>query len=149
MQMETSRLTCFRRSYVVSALHRHHPSSACPTVGTCTVFVSQRQQAWQQSRRPFPLSIVSRTHYTDLLAGKDGHPPIIMSKNFVDDERFDGMYLNIADTARGIEPLLDTVFSFCKSFVSLTECHSLFWAVAVISKHDNIRRNSWIDRTEQ
>jgi hypothetical protein len=44
--------------------------------------------------------------------------------NFTDDERFDGLYLNVADTARGIEPLLDTVFSFCKSFVSLTDCDS-------------------------
>jgi hypothetical protein len=73
-------------------------------------------------RRHFDLSIVSRTHYTALLAEKDGDAPISMS-NFVDDERFDGMYLNVADTAHGIEPLLDTVFSFCKSlFVSLTEC---------------------------
>lgn len=37
-----------------------------------------------------------------------------MSTNFVDDERFDGLYLNVAETTRGIEPLLDTVFSFCK-----------------------------------
>ena len=33
---------------------------------------------------------------------------------FEDDERFDGLYLNVAQTTRGIEPLLDTVFSFCK-----------------------------------
>lgn len=37
-----------------------------------------------------------------------------MAQNFVDDERFDGMYMNVAQTARGIEPLLDTVFSFLR-----------------------------------
>jgi len=35
-------------------------------------------------------------------------------KSFVDDDRFDGMYMNVAQTARGIEPLLDTVFSFLR-----------------------------------
>mmetsp|Transcript_16496 Transcript_16496/g.24344 ORF Transcript_16496/g.24344 Transcript_16496/m.24344 type:complete len:323 (+) Transcript_16496:92-1060(+) len=34
--------------------------------------------------------------------------------NYVDDERFDGLYLNVAQSARGIEPLLDTVFSFLR-----------------------------------
>ena len=34
--------------------------------------------------------------------------------NFLDDERFDGLYLNIANQAQGIEPLLDTVFSFLR-----------------------------------
>ena len=33
---------------------------------------------------------------------------------FVDDDRFDGLYLNVANTAHGIEPLLDTVFSFLR-----------------------------------
>jgi hypothetical protein len=37
-----------------------------------------------------------------------------MSSNFVDDERFDGLYLNVAQTTRGIEPLLDSVFSFLR-----------------------------------
>eukprot|EP00978_Attheya_sp_CCMP212_P041773 scaffold243945_cov40-Attheya_sp.AAC.1 len=37
-----------------------------------------------------------------------------MSGQFVDDERFDGLYLNVANTTRGIEPLLDTVFSFLR-----------------------------------
>mmetsp|Transcript_28437 Transcript_28437/g.43625 ORF Transcript_28437/g.43625 Transcript_28437/m.43625 type:complete len:93 (-) Transcript_28437:33-311(-) len=32
----------------------------------------------------------------------------------MDDERFDGLYLNVAQQARGIEPLLDTVFSFLR-----------------------------------
>jgi len=36
------------------------------------------------------------------------------STDFVDDSRFDGMYMNVAQTARGIEPLLDTVFSFLR-----------------------------------
>lgn len=34
--------------------------------------------------------------------------------NFIEDERFDGLYLNVAQTTRGIEPLLDTVFSFLR-----------------------------------
>jgi hypothetical protein len=32
----------------------------------------------------------------------------------MDDERFDGLYLNVAQTTQGIEPLLDTVFSFLR-----------------------------------
>ena len=32
----------------------------------------------------------------------------------MDDERFDGLYLNVANTTQGIEPLLDTVFSFLR-----------------------------------
>jgi CS domain/N-terminal conserved domain of Nudc. len=31
-----------------------------------------------------------------------------------DDDRFDGLYLNVAHTTHGIEPLLDTVFSFLR-----------------------------------
>jgi DNA mismatch repair ATPase MutL len=34
--------------------------------------------------------------------------------SFVDDDRFDGLYLNVAQQTRGIEPLLDTVFSFLR-----------------------------------
>lgn len=37
-----------------------------------------------------------------------------MSTNFEDDERFDGLYLNVAQTTKGIEPLLDTVFGFLR-----------------------------------
>lgn len=37
-----------------------------------------------------------------------------MSTKFVDDDRFDGLYLNVANTAHGIEPMLDTVFSFLR-----------------------------------
>lgn len=36
-----------------------------------------------------------------------------MSNN-IDDERFDGLYMNVAQTARVIEPLLNTVFSFLR-----------------------------------
>lgn len=36
------------------------------------------------------------------------------SGQFVDDDRFDGLYMNVASTAHGIEPLLDTVFSFLR-----------------------------------
>lgn len=34
--------------------------------------------------------------------------------DFTNDERFDGLYLNVAQTTRGIDPLLDTVFSFLR-----------------------------------
>lgn len=37
-----------------------------------------------------------------------------MSSKSVDDDRFDGLYLNVAQTTRGIDPLLDTVFSFLR-----------------------------------
>lgn len=36
------------------------------------------------------------------------------NRHQMDDERFDGLYLNVAQTTRGIEPLLDTVFSFLR-----------------------------------
>ena len=36
------------------------------------------------------------------------------SSPFEDDERFDGLYMNVAQTARGIDPLLDTVFGFLR-----------------------------------
>ncbi|KAL3815295.1 hypothetical protein ACHAXA_006797 [Cyclostephanos tholiformis] len=34
--------------------------------------------------------------------------------DFTNDARFDGLYLNVANQTRGIEPLLDTVFSFLR-----------------------------------
>ncbi|KAL7562687.1 hypothetical protein ACA910_006374 [Epithemia clementina (nom. ined.)] len=34
--------------------------------------------------------------------------------DFVTDDRFDGLYMNVAQQARGIEPLLDTMFSFLR-----------------------------------
>jgi len=37
-----------------------------------------------------------------------------MTSKYVDDDRFDGLYLNVAQTTRGIDPLLDTVFSFLR-----------------------------------
>jgi hypothetical protein len=36
------------------------------------------------------------------------------SNDFMDDERFDGLYLNVAQTTRGIDPLLHTLFSFLR-----------------------------------
>lgn len=33
---------------------------------------------------------------------------------FTNDERFDGLYLNVAQTTRGIDPLLDTLFGFLR-----------------------------------
>jgi len=36
------------------------------------------------------------------------------SSQFTNDDRFDGLYLNVAQTTRGIDPLLDTVFSFLR-----------------------------------
>eukprot|EP00581_Thalassiosira_minuscula_P009839 CAMPEP_0183704118 /NCGR_PEP_ID=MMETSP0737-20130205/1568_1 /TAXON_ID=385413 /ORGANISM="Thalassiosira miniscula, Strain CCMP1093" /LENGTH=366 /DNA_ID=CAMNT_0025930937 /DNA_START=110 /DNA_END=1210 /DNA_ORIENTATION=+ len=37
-----------------------------------------------------------------------------MRPDFTNDDRFDGLYLQIANQAQGIEPLLDTVFSFLR-----------------------------------
>jgi len=39
-----------------------------------------------------------------------------MSKtpDYTSDEKFDGLYMNVAQSARGIEPLLDTLFSFLR-----------------------------------
>jgi hypothetical protein len=37
-----------------------------------------------------------------------------MPENFLEDDRFDGLYLNVAHQARGIDNLLDTVFSFLR-----------------------------------
>lgn len=34
--------------------------------------------------------------------------------DFTNDDRFDGLYMNVANTAKGIEPLLDTMFSFLR-----------------------------------
>lgn len=34
--------------------------------------------------------------------------------DFTQDDRFDGLYMNVANTTKGIEPLLDTVFSFLR-----------------------------------
>lgn len=34
--------------------------------------------------------------------------------SYIDDERFDGLYLGVAQQTKGIEPLLDTVFSFLR-----------------------------------
>lgn len=36
------------------------------------------------------------------------------SHPFEDDDRFDGLYMNVAQQARGIDPLLDTVFGFLR-----------------------------------
>mmetsp|Transcript_3518 Transcript_3518/g.5291 ORF Transcript_3518/g.5291 Transcript_3518/m.5291 type:complete len:361 (-) Transcript_3518:313-1395(-) len=36
------------------------------------------------------------------------------SNNYIDNDRFDGLYLNVAQTTRGIEPMLDSVFSFLR-----------------------------------
>ena len=33
---------------------------------------------------------------------------------FTNDQRFDGLYLNVAQTTRGIDPLLDTLFGFLR-----------------------------------
>ena len=34
--------------------------------------------------------------------------------DFTNDDRFDGLYVNIANQTQGIEPLLDSVFSFLR-----------------------------------
>lgn len=35
-------------------------------------------------------------------------------QDFTNNDTFDGLYMNVADTARGIDPMLDTVFSFLR-----------------------------------
>lgn len=40
--------------------------------------------------------------------------PTMAPPDFTNDDRFDGLYTNLAGQTRGIEPLLDTVFSFLR-----------------------------------
>jgi len=36
------------------------------------------------------------------------------NSDYMNDDRFDGLYMQVANTAKGIEPMLDTVFSFLR-----------------------------------
>jgi CS domain/N-terminal conserved domain of Nudc. len=76
-----------------------------------------------------------------------------------EDTRFDGLYLNVAQTTRGIEPLLDSVFSFLRRKTDFfagppernstagitTETNGTDMAIAkvmeVVQKHANIYKN--------
>ncbi len=67
--------------------------------------------------------------------------------DFTNDERFDGLYMNVANSARGIEPLLDTMFSFLRrktDFFSGPEGQNTDAAVAkvnqVLQKHVQIHK---------
>lgn len=69
------------------------------------------------------------------------------TQDFTNDERFDGLYMNVANTARGIEPLLDTVFSFLRrktDFFNGPDGQNTDMAVAkvneVLQKHVQIHK---------
>jgi len=46
-----------------------------------------------------------------------------MPTDYTTDERFDGLYLNVISTTKGIEPFLDTFFSFLRRKTDLFEGH--------------------------
>jgi CS domain/N-terminal conserved domain of Nudc. len=68
-----------------------------------------------------------------------------------EEARFDGLYLNVAQTTRGIEPLLDSVFSFLRRKTDFfsgppgAEANGTDVAIAkvmeVVQKHANIYKN--------
>lgn len=67
--------------------------------------------------------------------------PIMPINNSEDDnDKFDGLYLNVAQQARGIEPLLDTVFSFLRRKTDFfagppgSGEHGLEQAIATVNK---------------
>ena len=63
-----------------------------------------------------PSAALNLTHHANTDPTHHLHlPPHTMAPpDFTNDDRFDGLYLNIANQAQGIEPLLDTVFSFLR-----------------------------------
>jgi hypothetical protein len=78
---------------------------------TMTILFEKRVYCKDNHKNP---QAYRKEHLSVLLTKKTFLLSEDMSSNFTDDERFDGLYLNVANTTRGIEPLLDTVFSFCK-----------------------------------
>jgi len=73
----------------------------------------------------------------------------MVANNFMDDERFDGLYLNVAQTTKGIEPLLDSVFSFLRrktDFFNGPDGQGTNTAVAkvneVLSKHVKLHNDA-------
>jgi hypothetical protein len=76
--------------------------------------------------------------------------------DFTNDERFDGLYLNVAQTDRGIEPLLDTLFSFLRrktDFFNGPHGQDTDAAVAkvneVLKKHVDLYKADQIRKNEQ
>ncbi|DBA02056.1 TPA: hypothetical protein N0F65_000303 [Lagenidium giganteum] len=66
-----------------------------------------------QKIRPF-LSLTTSAHIDAKNFDGDAHKPAPSTANMSDDERFDGLLMNMAQQQPGIEPLLDTVFSFLR-----------------------------------
>lgn len=76
--------------------------------------------------------------------------------DFTNDERFDGLYLNVAQTARGIEPLLDTMFSFLRrktDFFNGPDGQDTDAAVAkvneVLQKHVNMHKADQLQKKKR
>lgn len=78
------------------------------------------------------------------------------AQDFTNDDRFDGLYMNVANTARGIEPLLDTLFSFLRrktDFFNGPDGQNTDMAVAkvneVLQKHIQIHEESKRKKEEE
>lgn len=78
------------------------------------------------------------------------------AQDFTNDDRFDGLYMNVANTARGIEPLLDTLFSFLRrktDFFNGPDGENTDMAVAkvneVLQKHIQIHEESKRKKEEE
>ena len=79
-----------------------------------------------------------------------------MSLSEKNDERFDGLYLNVAQQARGIEPLLDTVFSFLRRKTDFFEGPpgssgggSAGTEAAILKVHEVLNKHADIWRADQ
>ena len=51
-------------------------------------------------------------HNFENSTGTRPKPPSL--REIMEDERFDGLFMNVANQAKGIEPLLDNLFSFLR-----------------------------------
>jgi len=78
------------------------------------------------------------------------------SPDFTNDDRFDSLYMNVANTARGIEPLLDTMFSFLRrktDFFNGPDGQNTDVAVAkvneVLQKHVKIQEDARRKKEEE
>ena len=64
--------------------------------------------------------------------------------NMLEDERFDGMLLNFAQQCQGIEPLLDTLFSFMRRktdfFRSGDDEKAKNMVLKMLEKHQSLSR---------
>ena len=76
-----------------------------------------------------------------------------MTSKYVDDERFDGLYMNVADTTRGIDPLLDSVFSFLRRktdfFAGPPGCGENGAEIAVEKVQEIAKKHADMYKTEQ